>query len=76
MIESKTKLPVRWRYIKTIFLALAATACLVWSAIYTFEVDASEILGYFWMSLGMLLLLVVLSLVGAGIMIVARKWRE
>ncbi len=72
----KTKLPRRWRYIKTIFLALAATGCLVWSAIYTFDVDASEILGYFWLSLVLLLVLVMLSVLGAGIMVIARKWRD
>ncbi|MGI9285010.1 MAG: hypothetical protein ACR2P1_06450 [Pseudomonadales bacterium] len=72
----KTKLPARWRYIKTIFLALAATACLVWSAIYTFDVDSGEILSYFWLSLVLLLVLVVLSLLGAGIMVIARKWRD
>lgn len=72
----KIKLPARWRYIKTIFLALAATGALVWSAIYTFDVDSAEILGYFWLSLALLLLLVVLSLLGAGLMIIARKWRD
>lgn len=76
MNESKRKLPLRWRYIKTIFLALAATGALVWSAIYTFDVDSAEILGYFWLSLALLLLLVVLSLLGAGLMIIARKWRD
>ncbi len=76
MFGFKSKLPRRWRNVKTMVLALAATGCLVWSAIYTFDVDASEILGYLWMSLALLLVLIVLSLLGAGLMIVARKWRD
>lgn len=76
MLGLKTKLPRRWRNIKTIVLALAATGCLVWSAIVTFDVHYSEILGYLWMSLALLLVLVVLSLFGAGVMILARKWRD
>ncbi len=76
MLGFNKKLPRRWRNIKTIVLALVATGCLLWSAIYTFDVAASEILGYLWMSLALLLVLIVLSLLGAGVMIVARKWRD
>ncbi len=76
MIGFNSKLPRRWRNIKTIVLALAATACLVWSAIHTFDVDSREILGYLWMSLASLLVLIVLSLFGAGVMIMLRKWRD
>ncbi len=76
MNEPKRKFPLRWRYAKTILLALAATAALVWSAIYTFDVDSAEILGYFWLSLALLLVVVILSLAGAGLMIMVRKWHD
>lgn len=75
MTDFKPKLPARWRYLKTILLGLAATACLIWSALYTFDVDSSEIISYLWMSLILLLVLMLVSLLGAGIIIVLRKWR-
>lgn len=66
----------RWRYAKTIILAVVATATLVWGAIVKFDVDPQEIKEFLLLSAGLVGFLMLLGLVASVLLIALKKWRQ
>jgi hypothetical protein len=66
----------RWRYVKTIILAIFATGTLVWGAIVKFDVDPAEIKEFMLLSAGLVGLLIVMGLLAACVVVALKKLRQ
>lgn len=70
------KIRSRWRFAKTLILAIVATATLAGGAIYSWDVEPEEMLSFFLMSLTLLAAVMVLGFLFAGLMVLIRKMRR
>ena len=74
MAISKTKR--RWRIAKTVILAVAAAGALSWSAIESWGVAPEELWNFILMCLVLLVVTAVLGALGAGLLVLMKKFRD
>lgn len=76
LFSKSTRRRWRWRYVKTVVLAVFATAALVWGAITRFDVDPAELQEFFWLSAAMVGTFIVLGLFAAALIVAIKKLRR